>query len=294
MTLADTAHGHADAGVEGLLPAVAVAAVAVVYAVAAARRHTEARGWSRWRTASFLTGAALLAAAFLPPVGSWAEHDFRGHMLQHLLLGMLGPLGLVLGAPVTLLLRSVTSRTGQAIGKILRSGPAHAIANPFTALVLNLGGLWAVYFTPLYAATADSPLLHHLVHVHFLAAGLLFAWVIAGPDPAPRRPPVPVRLLVLGIAVTAHATFAQLLYADLWVRVPVPIEELRGGAEIMYFGGDIAEILLALALLVTWRPDRRTLQSGGPDARWQATAAGPAVGGADGSKPRREAEVRAG
>lgn len=62
----------------------------------------------------------------------------------------------------------------------------HVLALPVTALVLNLGGLVALYFTPLYAVPAREPGLHNLVHLHFVASGYLFAWVIAGPDPAPR------------------------------------------------------------------------------------------------------------
>jgi putative membrane protein len=68
-----------------------------------------------------------------------------------------------------------------------------------TALILNVGGLAVLYFTPLYAAAAQTPALHWVIHAHFLLAGYLFAWVIAGPDPAPRRPSVPARLVILGI-----------------------------------------------------------------------------------------------
>lgn len=65
---------------------------------------------------------------------------------------------------------------------------------------------------------------------------------------------MPVRLVVLGVAVAVHSIVAQLLYAGLLVDVAVPIEELRGGAALMYYGGDIPEILLAFALVSTWRP----------------------------------------
>src|SRR5690606_6786162 len=97
--------------------------------------------------------------------------------------------------------------------------------------------------------------LHAAVHAHFLLAGYLFAWSIAGPDPAPRRPSVPHRLVVLGIAIFAHAAVAQLLYAGV-LAVPAPAHELRGAGELMYYGGDLAELALAFALVRTWRPRR--------------------------------------
>jgi putative membrane protein len=68
-------------------------------------------------------------------------------------------------------------------------------------------------------------------------------------------------LLVLGIAIAGHAVIAQLLYAGIFVQVPAPQNELRDGGTLMYYWGDIAEILLALALLITWKPDHRTPQS---------------------------------
>jgi putative membrane protein len=250
------AHGMANAGT--LLALGVVAAVVVAYLILALRQRRDQRSWTVWRIASFLTGSLLLLAALVPQLSPFPAGDFREHMHQHLLIGMYAPLGLVLGAPVTLLLRSLPRRRGQLVGRVLRSRPAHVLAHPVTALALNLGGLALLYFTPLYGVTAANPALHHLAHLHFLAAGCLFAWVIAGPDPAPRRPSVPARLVVLGVAIAGHAVLSQLLYAGAFVvDVPVPPDQRRGGAELMYYGGDIAELLLALALVTTWRPQRR-------------------------------------
>ena len=128
------------------------------------------------------------------------------------------------------------------------------LSHPITGLGLTMGGMAVLYFTPLYGATASSPPLHDAVHLHFLLAGYLFASSIAGPDPAPHRPSVPFRLVVLGVAIAAHAVLAQLIYAGALVQIPVPPAELRGAADLMYYGGDIAELLLAVALVSTWRP----------------------------------------
>ncbi|MDH2424898.1 cytochrome c oxidase assembly protein [Sphaerisporangium sp. TRM90804] len=251
-------HDHGGAGAAAtVVILVALAVPAAGYVVLAARRRREPRGWSHARTASFVTGILLLAAALLPPVASLAAHDFRGHMLQHLLAGMLAPLGLVLGAPITLALRSASPRGRRVAAAVLRGRAAHVLANPWLALALSAGGLVVLYLTPLYRVASADPMAHHLVHAHFLLAGCLFTWVIAGPDPAPRRPSVPRRLVVLGVAVAVHASLSQLMYAGLLVDVPVPGEQLRGAATIMYYGGDVAELLLAFALVATWRPARR-------------------------------------
>jgi putative membrane protein len=254
-----SAHLHdAGPGAETWLPLAVLLVVAAGYAVLALARSREPQGWSPWRTASFLTGIALLGLAVVPALSPLAPGSFPAHMYQHLLIGMYGPLALVLGAPVTLLLRSLPPRRGRAVGRVLRSAPVGVVAHPVTALVLTLGGLAALYLTPLYVATTENPGLHHLVHLHFLLAGYLFAYAFAGPDPAPHRPSVPVRLWLLGVAVAGHAVLAQLLYANLFVQVPVPAADLRGGASLMYFGGDVAELLVALAMVTTWRSHRAT------------------------------------
>jgi putative membrane protein len=221
---------------------------AVVYQAGIARRR-----WSPWRTAAWGSGAAMLTLGLLPQYLPFPAGDFRQHMLQHLLLGMLAPLGLVMAAPITLTLRTAPARFGRWIVRVLQSGPIRFWANPITALVLNLGGMAGLYFTSLYSAMMMHPGLHYLVHFHFVAAGCLYVWVIAGPDPAPHRLSVPARLIVLGVAVVVHSVMAQMLYAGWFVTVPVPTDQLRQGAELMYYGGDITEMLLAFAMVSTWR-----------------------------------------
>ena len=213
--------------------------------------------WSPWRTASFLVGCTVLATAMVPQALPFTPGDFRQHMVQHLLMGMLAPLALVMGAPVTLLLRSMEVHQGRRTTALLRSAPLRVLTHPLTALVLNLGGMAALYFTPLYAGMMTSPALHYLVSFHFVAAGYLYAWVIAGPDPAPHRLSVPARLVVLGLAVIIHSVMAQLLYAGIGVEVPAPPQHLQQAAELMYYLGDMTEMLLAFALVSTWRPARR-------------------------------------
>lgn len=253
---ADHHMAHSGWDLYTVVPVAVIAVIAVTYTVLAVQRRREPRSWSLWRTASFLLGVALLILALVPALSPYPSGDFRGHMNQHLLLGMYAPLALVLGAPMTLLLRSIPRRHGQKIGRILRSRPAHLLAHPIVTLTLTIGGLVALYFTPLYAAASGSPPLHALIHLHFLLTGYLFAWVIAGPDPAPQRPSVYARLVLLGVAIAAHAVISQLIYAGLFTQVPVTAEQLRGAGSLMYYGGDIAELLLALALLANWRPNR--------------------------------------
>ncbi|MFJ8047027.1 cytochrome c oxidase assembly protein [Streptomyces luteogriseus] len=234
-----------------------VASGAYLLLVRRARHRNPVLGWSRWRTGCFLGGILLLGVALLPPVASFAHEDFRGHMVQHLLIGMYAPLALVLAAPVTLLLRTLPASRGRRLSAVLHSPPARVIAHPAVALALSTGGLAVLYFTPLYNAITADPAAHWLLHAHFLLSGCLFAHVIAGPDPAPARPGVRARLVCLGVAIAAHAVISQLMYGGFWADIHAPIDQVQGGAEIMYYGGDLAELLLAAASVATWRPEPR-------------------------------------
>lgn len=240
----------------------AVLAVYLAACRAANRARTQPHGappWSPWRTVSFSTGVALLAAAGLPPMMAWGHHDLRGHMVQHLLLGMYAPLFLALGAPMTLLLRTAPAGLSRAVVVLLGTRPARLLVHPATAAVLDMGGMYVLYLTPVYAWSAASPAGHLFVHVHFAIAGYLFAWSIAGPDPARHRPGLRTRLAVLFLASAAHAVLGKIMYGHGFPRgTAASAHELEAAAQWMYYGGDVAALLLTAAFFAAWfrvRPD---------------------------------------
>ncbi|WFE26048.1 cytochrome c oxidase assembly protein [Solwaraspora sp. WMMD791] len=273
-------HGIAGAGYWSLL-LLLLGAVAVGYLVAASRtRH----GWHDGRVAALLAGVLLVAMATGPGLSAWAMHDPRGHMVQHLLVGMFAPLVLVFAAPVTVLLRAVSPVRRRGLARLLSNRVVHLIGHPVTALVLATGGMYLVYLTPIYALTHRMPLLQLALHAHFFIAGYLFVWSIAGPDPAPRRPRLWVRVTVLTTSVAAHAYLAKFLYAHPDVLASGSGADLvaaRQAAQLMYYGGDAAELLLAVALFVGWY-------------RRRSRRAGVGVGGAGGHHRQGRAETAAG
>jgi putative membrane protein len=118
------------------------------------------------------------------------------------------------------------------------------------AAVLDVGSLWVLYRTGLYAASMDSEVVHVLVHAHVLLAGYLFTVALVGPDPAVHRPGLPVRGTVLVLAVAAHDILAKTLYA-----VPpagVAPDQAATAAQLMYYGGAPVEIALFVLLGAEW------------------------------------------
>jgi putative membrane protein len=155
----------------------------------------------------------------------------------------------VFAAPVTLTLKTLPTHAARRIAAFLHSRPVWVVGHPLTSLLFNIGGMYLLYLTPLYAATLAHPSLHILVHIHFVIAGCLFTWAIAGPDPGPRRPGLRFRLGVLFLSMAAHATLAKSMYAYGWPRsTDHPSDQIQSAAQLMYYGGDLTELWLVIAL----------------------------------------------
>ncbi|WP_250035702.1 cytochrome c oxidase assembly protein [Paractinoplanes maris] len=214
-----------------------LAALAGAYAVAVARLRRRDIDWPVGRSLAWYAGVATAAAATFGQ-----HHDFRAHMSAHLLLGMAAPLLLVLGRPVTLVLRVLPVRPARRVSRLLRTRVAWVLTHPVTAAVLDAGGLWLLYTTGLYAQAMARPWLHTLVQVHMLLAGGLLTAAIIGRDPAPHRPGPIVRGAVFLAFVAAHGILAKHLYGH--PPVGVPAGEAEAGAQIMYYGGDLLHVLV--------------------------------------------------
>ncbi|WP_017603459.1 cytochrome c oxidase assembly protein [Nocardiopsis alkaliphila] len=235
------------------------------YLVAVLSLRERGTRWPMTRTLAWLGGLLLVGAGLVGPLAERAHHDFVAHMAGHVLLGMLGPLFLVLAAPATLALRVLPVGAARRLSRLLTSPPATFLTNPFIAALLNIGGLWVLYRTGLYTATHTDPLLHAAVHIHVPAAGYLFTFaILGGPDPAPHRLSAPWRAWALVASIAAHNVLAKVLYAT--PPEGVPAEQARAGAELMYYGGAPVEIALIFLVCRPWllpsrehAPPRRSL-----------------------------------
>ncbi|MEH6669601.1 cytochrome c oxidase assembly protein [Halopseudomonas sp.] len=232
------------------MPPLVLAAFYVLGIVREWRRGSPVRAG---RLASFFTGCLLLSLALSPVAMHWGHMDLRGHMAQHLLLGMFAPLALVYGAPGTLLLRNMPAVGARRLMGLAGWRSVRVLIHPVTAAFLNVGAMYVLYLTPAFAYTQESPAAHLFVHVHFLVAGYLFVWSIAGPDPAPQRPSLRLRLLVLLLAGAAHGVLGKLMYGYGYPRgVAASPAEIRDAAQWMYYGGDLAGLLLAVMFFAIW------------------------------------------
>lgn len=246
-------HPAAGPGLSGLWGQVSVVVpllVAVAYGTAAGRLRRRGDAWPWWRVVSFTSGSAGVAWAAAGPLPGG---PFTAHMVQHLILGMAAPLLLVLARPLTLALRVLPpGAVRRGLPALARSRPVGWLVFPPLAALLDVGGLWLLYRTELFAAVQHRPLLHAVLHAHVLAAGLLFTFAVCRLDPVPRRWGLPLRGATLLAAGAAHAVLAKTLYASPPPGAVLTTADLHTGAQVMYYGGDLVEASLGVVLAASW------------------------------------------
>lgn len=292
---------------------VAVAA-AGWYLAALVRLRRRGDRWPVHRTTAWLLGClALLLVTSAGPV-TYGRVLFSAHMLQHMTLSMIVPPLLVVGAPVTLALRTLGSRGDGSRGPrewllaVVHSRYLQTLGSALVAAGLFAGSLVAFYYTPLFGLALRSHVGHELMTLHFLATGYLFASVLIGTDPGPRRPPYPLLLLLLFATMAFHAFFGTALMAGEvllageyfqalgrdWGR-PLLADQQYGGA-LAWGIGEIPVLVLALVVALQWarqdgresrRGDRSADRDGDAElARYNAYLAGLQTGSGRGPQAR--------
>lgn len=206
--------------------------------------------WPHRRYFFWMSGMICVGLTLIGPLAAFAHINFVGHMIGHLLLGMLAPLLIALSAPMTLLLRTLDVQTARKVTNLLKSSPFKFLTNPITASVLNIGGLYLLYMTNLYALMHQSIFLYALIHFHVFVAGYLFTVSLIYVDVTSHRYSYIYRSFVLIAALAAHKILAKLIYAS--PPTGVPVREAEVGAMWMYYGGDAVDVLLIVILCAQW------------------------------------------
>ena len=165
----------------GVVADVFVVALAALYWLPYHRRArrlaTEGRGVPRWRQACYAAGIVVLIVALSTPLGVLSEKLLVAHMVEHLLIGDLAALLIVLGL------------TGPMLAPLLRLRPFHALrvlSHPLVALPVWAVDLYAWHIPVLYQAALRNEYVHALEHACFLIAGIAMWMALLGPLPKPQ------------------------------------------------------------------------------------------------------------
>jgi putative copper resistance protein D len=269
------AHGG-DGGLEPFTPAVlfteanpfSAAAVGLLvagglYLWGVHRLRGRGDRWSRGRTAVFLVGLALVALVTVSGLEAYDTSLLSVHMVQHMVLSMLAPIFLALGAPVTLALRTLARGPRQALMRLLHSRYARFVTFPVVSYGLFVASPFVLYFSDLYRVQLEYPVVHDLIHVHLIAVGCLFFWPLIGLDPVPGRVGYPLRALMMVLSTPFHTVLGLTVmqsstllggdwYPSLGLTWVDPFADQRVAGGILWAGGEFVAVAMLGALVAQW------------------------------------------
>jgi cytochrome c oxidase assembly factor CtaG len=251
------------------VPFVLTVWIAGLYLLGAAVLRRRGDHWPLGRTMSFVPlGMGLFWFATSSGLAAYDTTLLSVHMVQHMLLSMLVPLALALGAPVTLALRTLPARPRRWLLVCLHSRVARVLSFPPLTFTLYVISPWALYFTGWYDASLGSAFVHEMMHVHLVLVGALFFWPLVGVDPVPGRVGYPFRVLLVVLTLPFHAFLGVTImgqqaliggswYPSLhdgpmgtWLPDPLADQHLAGG--ILWGSGDLIGLVFFGVLFVQW------------------------------------------
>ncbi len=222
-----------------------------------------------WQKSSFFAGILVLFFALQSPMEPLAEHYFSIHQVQHLLVRMVGPMLILLGAPLTPMLRGMPPWLRQnVIRRIVRQPAARwvygKITNPVFTVVTFLALLYFWQAPGPHDLAVHNDWVHELMHGTMLISGFLFWWIVIDPKPHRSRLHYGLRVLYLGLIVLpntllgAAIVFQEELIYSAYQELPRPWESFDPkddqtlGGLMLWVPGDMMSIIAAGIVMFMW------------------------------------------
>lgn len=250
------------------LPLVVTTWASGLYVLGVVTLRRRGDSWPVGRSIAWGVGMLAFYVATSSGLAAYDTVLISVHMVQHMVLSMVVPLSLALGAPVTLALRTLPRRPRGWLLVVLHSRLAKVLGFPPLAFGLYVISPWALYFSGWYEASLRSTYVHEMMHVHLVVVGALFFWPIVGVDPLPGRVPHLFRLLLTVMTLPFHAFLGitimgqkTLLGGDwypslhdgpmgAWLPDPLDDQHLAGG--ILWAAGDLVGLSFFFVLFAQW------------------------------------------
>ncbi|MSQ06035.1 MAG: cytochrome c oxidase assembly protein [Dehalococcoidia bacterium] len=250
------------------LPAFLVFLAAYLYLKGLRNWERPSHPVNRWQRASFFAGLLAIFIALQSPVDALSDHLFSIHQIQHALLRMIGPLLILLGAPMTPMLRGLPSWALRGGVRPLVGNPRvrrgyELLTNPVCTTTLYVGTLYLFQSPVLHNLALRSDAFHEVMHSAMLFTGMLFWWVVIDPKPHRSRLHYALRILYLGLGVIpntllgAFITFnSGLLYeaygeVEQISRMSLLTDQQMGGL-VLWVVGDMMNMMAAGIVMIMW------------------------------------------
>jgi putative membrane protein len=235
-------------GPDGVAFLVLVAAIGILYLVAAARgnsRDRRGRRWRRGRSVCFIGGLAALVVDLYSGIGVQADQRLSAHMLEHMVIWVIVAPLLAAGAPVRLAFYSLSRHGRRTLARWLHSRLVSAITAPIGSILLFSAALIVTHVPAIYGLALDNPDVHEAEHGLYLLTSLLVWAPLLGVDPLPHRAGPRGRFLCVGACMLPMVAIAVWLgtapdpvYAHyLKALGPRALADQRLAATIMWAGG---------------------------------------------------------
>jgi cytochrome c oxidase assembly factor CtaG len=236
-------------------------------------RHAGSVALPLWRAASFLAGLLSLWIALASPLDTFSGFVLTAHMLQHMLLMMVAPPLILLGAPLIPIVRGLPRFAAREFAGPFLNWPlanriGTALTNPIFALIL-MGLVMFVWHTPkLYELALGSSLWHEVEHACFFVTSIIFWWPVVQPWPShaqwPRWAMVPYLFVgdLQNTILSAILVFSDRLLYPSYSQTPrlfgltAQADQAAAGA-IMWVLGGFAYVFPAVVIAVQCLSSRR-------------------------------------
>jgi cytochrome c oxidase assembly factor CtaG len=198
--------------INGIVPSVAVLLCWLPYHARVRGLAGQRRAVPAWRQACFAAGLVSLAVALSAPVDSLADELLVAHMVEHLVIGDLAALLIVLGF------------TGPLLAPLLRVrwlAPLRVFAHPLVALPAWMVSFYVWHLPVLYQAALRHDLVHGIQHACFLGFGIAVWMALLGPLPKPAWFGNAARLVYIIVVRLAGTVLANVLIFSGTVLYPI-------------------------------------------------------------------------
>jgi putative membrane protein len=198
--------------INGIVPSVIVLLCWLPYRARVQTLSHERRAVPGWRQACFAAGLVTLAIALSYPVDSLADQLLVAHMAEHLVIGDISALLIVLGL------------TGPLLAPLLRKrwiAPLRVFTHPLVALPAWIISFYVWHLPVLYQAALRHDLIHGLQHACFLFFGIAMWMALLGPLPKPAWFGNAAKLIYIVVVRLAGTVLANFLIFSGTVLYPI-------------------------------------------------------------------------
>ncbi|WP_046438989.1 cytochrome c oxidase assembly protein [Corynebacterium kutscheri] len=233
------------------------------------------KSWPWQRTLWFMLGSLSLAVGMSNGIGLYMPAMFSMHMVAHMMLSMVIPVFLVLGAPITLALETLQKGSEDNPGMyewlemLVNSKTLKLIMHPAFNTVQYLFVFYILYITPWYDVMVSEHAGHLLTNWVFLLSGYLYYWEMISSDPKPYHNTVIKRLAWLVFSMPVHLYFgvylmqlSEVLAYDFYAQLDLPwhpdlMHDQNVGGGIAWASGSFPLVVVFGTLFIQWlREDR--------------------------------------